>query len=138
MLESNLQNSDIMIATALVTPNEFVPVCLLNPIGTIVLYSRANVAVMSEISEIKDDNLVSVSLVSQQLNSHDLEEVFQELLKGIPLPNHQQDLLRHYYWNTLMFLQFPKISWDTLSCCNMRLLLFLLFARSHRMSLQME
>ena len=54
-----------MIATALVTPIEFVPVHLLNPTGKlIVLYPRANVVVMSEISEVKDDNLVSVSFLT--------------------------------------------------------------------------
>ena len=72
VLESNLQNSDIMVARALVTPNEFVPVRLLNPTGeSIVLYSGANVAVMSEISEVTDDGLVPVSVISQLSNDHD-------------------------------------------------------------------
>ena len=83
-----------MVARALVTSNEFVPVRLLNSTGEpIVLYSGANVAVMSEISEVEDDDLVPVSMILQQQNGHDLERVFQELLKYISLPSHQQDLL---------------------------------------------
>ena len=79
VLESNLHNSDIMVARALVTSNEFVPVCLLNSTGEpIVLYSGANVAVMSEISEVENDDLVPVSMILQQQNGHDLERVFQE------------------------------------------------------------
>ena len=60
MLESNLQNSDILIARALVTPNELVPVCLLR--SQLFLYSRANVAVMSEIFEVKDNDLVGKNI----------------------------------------------------------------------------
>ena len=98
-----------MLARAVVTPNEFVLVRLLNPNG--------NGAVMSEISEVKDDDLVSVS---QQFNGHDLEEVFQELLKGISLLSHQQDLLLAFL---LMFLQFQLGRTDVLQTCSTRLLL---------------
>ena len=45
MLESNLQNSDLLVARAVVTLGETVPVRLLNPIGSSIdLYSGARIA----------------------------------------------------------------------------------------------
>ena len=94
VLENNLHNSEVIVARALVTPDEFVPVRLLNPTDKpIVIYSGANVAIMSEISEVKSDDFVSVSAISQQDCNHALEEVFQELVKHTYLSSHQQDLL---------------------------------------------
>ena len=47
VLENNLHNSEVIVARALVTPDEFVPVRLLNPTDKpIVIYSGANVAIM--------------------------------------------------------------------------------------------
>ena len=93
VLENNLHNSEVIIARALVTPDEFVQVRLLNPTDKpIVIYSGANVAIISEISEVKGDDLVSVSAISQQDCNHALEEVFQELVKNTSLSSHQQDL----------------------------------------------
>lgn len=67
------------MARALVTLSDFVPVRLLNPTGKpIVLYSGANVAVMSEISEVQD-NLTTISTIHQQSEDHDhvsLDKVF--------------------------------------------------------------
>ena len=61
VLENNLHSSDVIVARPLVTPNEFMPVCLLNPTDKpIVIHSGASVAIMSEISEVKNDDFVSV------------------------------------------------------------------------------
>ena len=94
VLENNLQNSDVIVARAMVTPDEFVPVRLLNPTNKpIVIYSGANVAIMSEISEVKSNDCESVSTINQQDCDHDLEAIFQEIVKSTSMSNHQQDLL---------------------------------------------
>ena len=71
MLESNLQNSDLLVAREVVTPGETVPVRLLNPTGrSINLYSGARIAVLSEFMEILDSqfkdetDVVAVSSIS--------------------------------------------------------------------------
>ena len=94
MLENNVHNSDVIVARTLVTPDEFVPVHPLNPTDKpIVIYSGANVAIMSEISEVESNDCVSVSTINQQDCDHDLEVIFQEIVKSTSMSNHQQDLL---------------------------------------------
>ena len=67
---------------------------LLNPTDKpIFVYSGANVAIMSEISEIESNDFVSVSAICQQDCNHDLEEVFQEIVKSTSVSSHQEDLL---------------------------------------------
>ena len=82
MLESNLQNSDLLVARAVVTPGETVPVRLLNPIGiSINLYSGARTAVLLEVMEIADNQLkdtndvVAVSSVSISNKDTVLEDI---------------------------------------------------------------
>ena len=100
MLESNLQNSDLLVARAIVTPGETVPVRLLNPTGSpINLYSGARVAVLSEVMEIEDNRLedmndvVAVSSVSDSNKDTVLEDMLMEIVKGTSLSSHHQDLL---------------------------------------------
>ena len=100
MLESNLQNSDLLVARAIVTPGETVPVRLLNPTGSSInLYSGARVAVLSEVMEIEDNRLedmndvVAVSSVSDSNKDAVLEDMLMEIVKGTSLSSHHQDLL---------------------------------------------
>ena len=52
MLENNLKNSDLLVASAIVMPGKVVPVHLLNPTGaSINFYTGAIMAVLSEVTE---------------------------------------------------------------------------------------
>ena len=100
MLESNLQNSDLLVARAIVTLGETVPVRLLNPTGSSInLYSGARVAVLSEVMKIEDNRLedmndaVAVSSVSDSNKDTVLEDMLMEIVKGTSLSSHHQDLL---------------------------------------------
>ena len=58
MLENNLQNSNLLLARAILTPGETVSVRLLNPTGSSInLHSGARIAVLSEVMEIADNQL---------------------------------------------------------------------------------
>ena len=99
MLESKLQNSDLLVARAVVTPGETVPVRLLNPTGTsIILYSGARIAVLSEFMEIVDSqfkdepDVVAVSSVSDS-NEDTLLETLMDMVKDTSLSSQHQDLL---------------------------------------------
>ena len=84
-------------------PDKVVPVHLLNPTGgSINLYSRASVAMLSEVTEIMIDhsensdiveNTVMVSAVSSDNECAPLEEILIELVKDSSLSGHHQDLL---------------------------------------------
>ena len=103
MLESNLQNSDLLVARAVVTPGDVVPVRLLNPTGkSITLYSGASVAVLSEVVDIGDnpseehnvmENMVKVSAVGGDKERPLIEEMLMELVKETSLSGQHQDLL---------------------------------------------
>lgn len=102
LLESNLQNSDMLVARAVVTEGEFVPVRLLNPTGeSIILYSGCSLAKLSEVnmvidmSEVSDvaEDTVPVATVGGDECCIPLEEVLADLVKDTSLPDHQQDLL---------------------------------------------
>ena len=100
MLESNLQNSDLLVARAIVTLGKTVPVRLLNPTGSSInLYSGARVAVLSEVMKIEDNRLedmkdaVAVSSVSDSNKDTVLEDMLMEIVKGTSLSSHHQDLL---------------------------------------------
>ena len=99
MLESKLQNSDLLVARAVVTPGETVPVRLLNPTGSsITLYSGARIAVLSEFMEIVDSqfkdepDVVAVSSVSDS-NEDTLLETLMDMVKDTSLSSQHQDLL---------------------------------------------
>ena len=105
MLESNLQNSDLLVARAIVTLGKTVPMRLLNPTGSSInLYSGARVAVLSEVMKIEDNRLedmndedmndaVAVSSVSDSNKDTVLEDMLMEIVKGTSLSSHHQDLL---------------------------------------------
>ena len=68
MLENNLKNSKLLVARAVVMSGEFVLVCLLNPTGkSINLYSGANVAVLSEVTDIMENHSGKCDRVEIQL-----------------------------------------------------------------------
>ena len=80
VLESNLRNSDLFVARALIKDGSSVFICLLNPTGKpITLYSGANVATLSEavgivdnhksVNDINLDNGISVSTVSHDFGN---------------------------------------------------------------------
>ena len=99
MLESNLQNSDLLVARAVVIPGETVPVRLLNPTGnSINLYSGAHIAVLSDFMEIVDSqfkdetDVVAVSSVSDS-NEDTLLETLMDIVKDTSLSSQHQDLL---------------------------------------------
>ena len=48
---------------------------------------------MSEISEVESNDCASLSPINQQDCDHDLEVIFQEIVKSTLMLNHQQDLL---------------------------------------------
>ena len=103
MLENNLKNSELLVARAVVMSGEFVLVCLLNPTeGSINLYSGANVAVLSEVTDIMEnhsgkcdwvENTVMVSAVGGDNGDVLLEEMLTELVEDTSLLSHHQDLL---------------------------------------------
>ena len=99
MLESKLQNSDLLVARAVVTLGETVPVRLLNPTGSSInLYSGARIAVLSEFMEIVDSqfkdktDVVAVSSVSDS-NEDTLLETLMDIVKDTSLSSQHQDLL---------------------------------------------
>ena len=103
MLESNLQNLDLLVARAVVTPGNVVPVRLLNPTGKLItLYSGASVAVLSEVVDIVDnpseehnvmEDTVKVSAVGGDKERPLIEEMLMELVKETSLTGQHQDLL---------------------------------------------
>ena len=103
MLENNLKNSELLVARAVVRSGEVVPVRLLNPTGgSINLYSGANVAVLSEVTDIMEnqsekcdrvENTVMVSAVGGDNGDALLEEMLTELVEKTSLSSHHQDLL---------------------------------------------
>ena len=130
MLESNLQNSDLLVARAIVTLGKTVPVRLLNPTGSSInLYSGARVAVLSEVMKIEDNRLedmndaVAVSSVSDSNKDTVLEDMLMEIVKGTSLSSHHQDLLLTLFLIIRMCLLGPKMNWVVLICCSMKLLL---------------
>ena len=73
---------DLLVARAIVTPGETVPVCLLNPTGSSInFYLGARIAVLSEVMEMEDNRLedmndvVAVSSVSDGNKDTVLEDM---------------------------------------------------------------
>ncbi|XP_065900680.1 uncharacterized protein [Dysidea avara] len=106
VLESNLRNSDLFVARALVKGGSSVFIRLLNPTGKpVTLYSGANVATLSEAVEIVDNNKsvnginldsgISVSTVSHDIGKElsALEDIFQELVENTSLSDNEKHLL---------------------------------------------
>ena len=106
VLESNLRNSDLFVARALVKGGSSVFIRLLNPTGKpVTLYSGANVATLSEAVEIVDnhksvnginlDSGISVSTVSHDIGKelYALEDIFQELVENTSLSDNEKHLL---------------------------------------------
>ena len=101
MLESNLQNSDLLMTRAIVTPGKTVyPSTFVNPsVSSINFYSGARIAVLSEIMEIVDSQLgdtndaVAVLSVSNNSDNTLLEEMLMELAENTSLSSQHQDLL---------------------------------------------
>ena len=82
-------------------------------------YLGPNLAVMSEILEVKDNDLVTVSAIHQKPYNHDhvsLDKVIQESLKWISLSNHHRCLLLALLLEYSGVFQFWKISWVVLMC----------------------
>ena len=125
MLESNLQNSDLLVARAIVTLGKTVPVRLLNPTGSSInLYSGARVAVLSEVMKIEDNRLedmkdaVAVSSVSDSNKDTVLEDMLMEIVKGTSLSSHHQDLLLTLLLDYSDVFARSKMNWVVLICCN--------------------
>ena len=131
MLESNLQNSDLLVARAVVTPGDVVPVRLLNPTGkSITLYSGASMAVLSEVVDIGDnpseehnmmENTVKVSAVGGDKERPLIEEMLMELVKETSLSGQHQDLLLTLLLDNIqIFLLDLKMNWVVQICCSTR------------------
>ena len=97
LLQGQLKISDLMIAAAVVTPGDSIPIRVMNPTGqSVMLYKGTKVASLSGIDEvIPGEQSVPVSSVHQRCDdtSAMLEEPFQSLLENVPLTSDQQNVL---------------------------------------------
>ena len=97
LLEGQLQYSDLMIAKAVVTPGDSIPVRVMNPTSRpVILYKGTNMALLSGIDEvICCQQSLPVSSVHQHCDNPPpvLEEVFRSLVGNTSVTGDQQDVL---------------------------------------------
>jgi len=123
LLEGHLQNSDLMLAKALVTAGKSIPIQVINPTSKpVILYKGTNVASLLGVDEVICCNdSVPISFVQQCF--HDatpILEVFQSLLENTSLSVDQQDILLSLFMEYADVLQSLMTSWVVLMCCNTR------------------
>ena len=97
LLQSQLKHSDLMIATAVVTPGDLIPMRVMNLTGQpVMLYKGTKVASLCGVEEVVScQQSVPVSAVHGDCDEMPpmLEEVFQSLLENVSLTSDQQDIL---------------------------------------------
>ena len=97
LLQSQLKDSDVMIATAAVTPGDLIPMRVMNPTDQLVmLYKGTKVASLCRVEEVVScQQSIPVSAVHGDCDEVPpmLEEVFHSLLENLSLTSDQQDIL---------------------------------------------
>ena len=124
--DMNIQNSDVMVARALIIPGESIPVHVMNPTDQpVTLYRGTRIAQLAEVEEV-EDRLVMVSSVQHGTVLPELEEALYCWLKRHLLHLRNERNCFHCYWNMLMCLLFVMMSWAEQMYFNMRFILEML------------
>ena len=91
--ERNMQNEGIMVARAVVTSGELVPVRVMNPTNQpVTLYKGTRIAELTEIEEV-DDSSTRVASVQQGTVSPELEEALRMLAERTTIESGEQESL---------------------------------------------
>ena len=97
LLQNQLKDSDLMIATAVVTPGDLIPMRVMNPTGQpMMLYKGTKVASLCGVEEVVScQQSLPISAVHGNCDEVPpmLEEVFQSLCENVSLTSDQQDIL---------------------------------------------
>ena len=104
----NIQNSDVMVARAVIIPGESIPVRVMNPTDQpVTLYRGTRIAQLAEIEEV-EDSPVMVSSVQCGTVSPELEEALWLLAEKASLASEEREKL------FLLLLEYA----DVLALCN--------------------
>ena len=91
--DMNIQNSDVMVARALIIPGESIPVRVMNPTNQpVTLYRGTRIAQMAEIEEV-EDGPVMVSSVQRGTVLPELEEALWLLVEKASLTSEEREKL---------------------------------------------
>ena len=106
--DMNIQNSDVMVAHAVIIPRESIPVRVMNPTDQpVTLYRGTRIAQLAEIEEVKDSP-VMVSSVQCGTVSPELEEALWLLAEKASLASEEREKL------FLLLLEYA----DVFALCN--------------------